>query len=268
MSADNREAAMGWDKAAEAGAFMWQARQAKARYENLPDALTPPSIAAAYEAQDAFHRLAAPVHGPVAGLKIATTTKIMQALMGIDHPCGGGIFRDLIQTSPGTVRAADHTHVMAECEIAVKLARPLGGPGQSVGREEAHAAVGHLAPAFELIEDRHAVYKDTRAASLIADNSWNAGIVHGPWVALDPALDMAALEGIATINGADKGRGQPDDPFGALAWLANLAGAQGRAIPAGTVIITGSLIPTFELLPGMNVRFSIAGLGAVDMHIN
>lgn len=258
---------MAWDKAEAAGAFMWQGRQTRAAYRNLPDDLTPPSIAAAYAAQDAFHRLAEPVHGPVAGLKIATTTKIMQALMGIDHPCGGAIFRGLIQSSPGIVRTADHTHVMAECEIAVKTATALGGPGVTVTREQARAAVGHLAPAFELIEDRHAVYKETRAASLIADNSWNAGIVHGPWVALDPALNIAALEGIATIDGTEKGRGKPDDPFGALAWLANLAGSRGNNFPAGTIVITGSLIPTFELSPGMAVTFAIAGLGSVAMTI-
>lgn len=239
---------MAWDKAAEAGAFMWQARLAKARYANLPEALTPPSIAAAYEAQDAFQKLGEARHGPVAGLKIATTTKIMQALMGIDHPCGGGIFRDLIQSSPGTVRAGDHTHVMAECEIAVKTAAALGGAGITVTREQARAAVGHLAPAFELIEDRHAVYKETRAASLIADNSWNAGIIHGAWVPLNDSMAIDTLEGIAMINGVEKGRGKPDDPFGALAWLANLAGSRGKNIPPGTIVITGSLIPTFELM--------------------
>lgn len=258
---------MAWDKAAEAGAFMWRARQNKARYTNLPDGLTPPSIAAAYEAQEAFQKLAEPRHGPVAGLKIATSTKVMQALMGIDHPCGGGIFRDLIQSSPGTVRTGDHTHIMAECEIAVKTAAPLGGPGITVTPAGARAAVGHLAPAFELIEDRHAIYRETRAASLIADNAWNAGIIHGPWTALDPALSLDALIGVATINGAETGRGKPDDPFGALAWLANLAGSQGKLIPAGTIIITGSLIPTFVLTPGMDVQFSIAGLGAVAMAI-
>ncbi|MGL4323319.1 MAG: 2-keto-4-pentenoate hydratase [Beijerinckiaceae bacterium] len=256
-----------WDLANEAGAFMWQARQAKARYANLPERLTPPSIAAAYEAQDAFHRLAAPVHGPVAGLKIATTTKIMQALMGIDHPCGGAIFRDLIQSSPGTVRAADHTHVMAECEIAVKTSAPLGGPGLTVTATQARAATGFITPAFELIEDGHAIYKETRAASLIADNSWNAGIIHGQWIALDPSLAMESLEGIATVNGTEKGRGKPDDPFGALAWLANLAGSRGRSIPAGTIIITGSLITTFELIAGMSVQFTIPGLGDVAMAI-
>ena len=103
--------------------------------------LTPPSIAAAYEAQDAFHRLAEPVHGPVAGLKIATTTKIMQALMGIDHPCGGGIFRDLIQTSPGTVRAGGYTHVMAECEIAVKTASDARRPRPD--RDSSGSPCGH-----------------------------------------------------------------------------------------------------------------------------
>ena len=46
-------------------------------------------------------------------------------------------------------------------------------------RSSARAAVAAVMPAFELIEDRKAVYKETKALSLIADNAWNGGIVLG-----------------------------------------------------------------------------------------
>ncbi len=39
------------------------------------------------------------------------------------------------------------------------------------------AAVSEIAPAFEIIEDRRAVYRETRATSLIADNAWSGGVV-------------------------------------------------------------------------------------------
>ena len=45
---------------------------------NLPDDLKPGSIAEAYTAQEAYHRLAEPVYGPIGGAKVATTTKVMQ----------------------------------------------------------------------------------------------------------------------------------------------------------------------------------------------
>ena len=71
---------------------MWDARRAGAKFANLAADLKPGSIAEAYAAQEAYHRLAEPVYGPVGGVKVATTTKVMQQLMGITHPCGGAIF--------------------------------------------------------------------------------------------------------------------------------------------------------------------------------
>ena len=65
--------------------WMWGARQRRLPYANLPDNLTPASIAEAYAAQEIYYRLAEPVYGAVGGVKVATTTKVMQELMGIDH---------------------------------------------------------------------------------------------------------------------------------------------------------------------------------------
>ncbi|MFZ0607290.1 MAG: hydratase, partial [Xanthobacteraceae bacterium] len=86
--------------------WMWDARRQRLPYRNLPDELRPASIAEAYAAQEAYYRLAEPVYGVVAGAKIATTTKVMQQLMGITHPCGGAIFARTIHTSPATLRKA------------------------------------------------------------------------------------------------------------------------------------------------------------------
>ena len=84
--------------------WMWEARARRLPYRNLPDDLRPASIAEAYAAQEAYYRLAEPTYGAVAGAKIATTTKVMQRLMGINHPCGGAIFSRTIHASPAKLR--------------------------------------------------------------------------------------------------------------------------------------------------------------------
>ena len=86
--------------------WMWEARQRRLPYCNLPDELRPASIAEAYAAQEAYYRLAEPLYGAVAGAKIGTTTKVMQQLMGITHPCGGAIFARTIHASPASLRIA------------------------------------------------------------------------------------------------------------------------------------------------------------------
>jgi 2-oxo-3-hexenedioate decarboxylase/2-keto-4-pentenoate hydratase len=132
------------------------------------------------------------------------------------------------------------------------------------GREEVRGAIAEVMPAFELIEDRKAHYKSTRALSLIADNAWNGGIVLGKGVAVPLDRELDGLDGRLTINGSPAA-GKTDDPMGALAWIANLAADRGRPLEQGQVVITGSLIPTVPIAGGDHFRFEIAGLGAVEM---
>ena len=159
--------------------WLWDARRQRLPYRNLPDALRPTSIAEAYAAQEIYYRLAEPVYGAVGGAKIATTTKVMQQLMGIDHPCGGAIFARTVHTSPATLRTADFVNLRLESEIALKLGADLPASAAPWTRETVAPAVAGAMPAFELIEDRNADYQRTEAASLIVENCWNGGVVIG-----------------------------------------------------------------------------------------
>lgn len=250
--------------AAAAARFIADAHRTRSPYENLPPHLAPPTVADAYAAQEALAELWTPLQGPVAGLKIATTTKVMQALMGIDHPCGGMIYRNRIDASGATLTLADHMHLVLEAELAIRVSRTLPKGPAPYTAATIRDAVGEVMPAFELIEDRHAHYKSTKAYTLIADNAWNAGIVLGAPVVVAASHDLNGLQGRLAINGTEQRTGMTDDPLGALAWVANLAADRGRPLQAGQVVITGSVIPTFPVATGDRIRFELAGLGAVD----
>ena len=123
--------------AAEAARFLDEAHRARARYQNLPEAIAPRNFDEAYAAQEALCALWLPRLGPIAGRKIAVTTKVMQELMGIDHPCGGNIFSSRVHTSPATITKADFVNVRIECELAVRLGRDLPKQAQPYTRESA-----------------------------------------------------------------------------------------------------------------------------------
>jgi 2-keto-4-pentenoate hydratase len=248
-----------------AAAHLQAAHKARARYQNLPEAIAPTSVEEAYAAQEALASLWTPELGPVAGLKIATTTKVMQQLMGIDHPCGGMIFGSRIHMAPATIVKAGFVNVRLECELAVRLARDLPAGPEPYTRESARAAIGEVMAAFELIEDRNADYKTSKALSLIADNAWNGGIVIGAGRPLQAGLDLDGIRGTQTRNGREEGNGRTDDPLGALAWLANLAAGRGRPIRAGMVVITGSVITTLDVAPGDTVGFALEGVGETSL---
>ncbi len=246
--------------------WMWDARQRRQPYCNLPAELRPASIAEAYAAQEAYYRLAEPLYGAVAGAKIATTTKVMQQLMGIAHPCGGAIFARTIHASPATLRTGDFVNLRIESEIALQLGADLPASGAPWTREAVAPAIAAAMPAFELIEDRHADYAQTEASSLIVENCWNGGVVVGT----PKTIPFTALVGIAgrlTLNGKAAGEGRAEDPCATLAWLANHLAERGRDLNAGMVVITGSLIPTVSIASGERAVFAVDGLGQTVLDV-
>src|SRR3954471_14900264 len=245
---------------------MWDARRARQRFDNLPKELHPSSIAEAYQAQEAYYRLAEPVYGPVAGVKVATTTKVMQELMGITHPCGGAIFSRTIHASPVRIAKADFVNLRVESEIALKLGSDLPS---SKAPWTAASVVPHVAgamPAYELIEDRNAVYTETNAVSMIVENCWNGGVVIGAPKAVEPEA-IVGVTGRQTLNGKQIGEGKSENPFATLAWLANLVAERKRDLRAGMVVITGSVIPTFSIASGDRCVFTVEGLGECVMDV-
>jgi 2-keto-4-pentenoate hydratase len=189
--------------ATEAARFLDEAHRARARYQNLPEAIAPKNFDEAYAAQEALCALWEPRCGPIAGRKIAVTTKVMQELMGIDHPCGGTIFASRVHRSPARIAKADFVNVRVECELAVRLGRDLPKGAQAYTRETVRQAFGEVMAAFELIEDRHADYKACKALSLIADNAWNGGIVIGAAKSPPAGSDLNGIRGIMKRNGKD-----------------------------------------------------------------
>jgi 2-keto-4-pentenoate hydratase len=248
-----------------AASFIADAHRQRAVFQNLPPQIAPATVDEAYAAQEALRELWTPLYGELAGLKIATTTKVMQALMGIDHPCGGMIYERRVHASPASINLGDYMHVVVECELAVRMGQTLARKAQPYTREEVRAAVSAVMPAFELIEDRKAVYKESKALSLIADNAWNAGIVLGVPVTVGPDKSLDGIRGKLAIDGKDARQGPTDDPMGALAWLANLAASRNRPLEAGMVVITGSMIPTLPIAAGERFVFEIEGIGKVEL---
>jgi 2-keto-4-pentenoate hydratase len=255
------------DKIRDAAEYLWSAHRARKTYTNLPADLAPRDAKEAYAMQDALHALAKPERGAIAGMKIATTTKVMQELMGIDHPCGGGVFARTIHRSPARLACADFVNLRIECEIAVRVASELSGRGPYTA-DNVREDVAEIMPAFELIEDRHAVYRDTNALSMIADNCWNAGIVIGPARKFDRTVDIDSLRGRLTISGRPVSEGRADRPLAALAWLANLAVERGQPIRKDMIVITGSLVATISVSPGDVAIFTVDGLGEVRLALS
>ena len=221
---------------------------------------------------DAFNTLVAPERGPLAGYKIALTTPVMQRMVGFDAPCAGVVFRQGVHHSPATIQSDNYVRLGEECEVAVRLTNDLPASGAPYDRAKASQAVGALMPALELVDDRGADYSNLYFLDVVADNTWNAGVVLGPETTDWANLDLGNAQGEMTINGATAGVGHGRDvlghPLDALAWLANTLAGRDKELSAGMVVMTGSIVSTKFLNPGDAAVFSFQGLGEVSLTVS
>lgn len=260
-----------------AGAWLYEAHRARRRFAPLPAELAPASVAEAYAIQSEFVGMRAAELGMVTGYKIALTTPAMRAMVGMNDAVAGDMLDKTIRrrNSPAgaSVRAADYVRLLVEFEIAFEMAEDLPAIGAPYGRERVAQAVATAMPALELADDRNADYSILPAnpLMLIADNAWNEGAVLGAPLADWRGVDLAALRGVATINGREIGRGHGRDvmghPLDALAWLANNLASRGLGLWRGDVVITGSLVTTKYPRPGDSIRFEAGALGAVELRV-
>jgi 2-keto-4-pentenoate hydratase len=225
------------------------------------------SIEQAYAVQACFQRLACAAygHGPLVGYKVALTSQAMQTMVGVDEPLAGGVFADRVLAAGGAITLANHVHLGMEFEVAVRMTHTLHGAGDAHSAASIAASVAGYAPAYELVDDRHADYTQINAFSVIAENSWNAGVILGEFVQMEL---LASAKTQLWIDGEIAGEGCAGDALGhpleAVAWLANHLNARGEALQAGEFVMTGSSIRTTFPVSGQNYRFVVAGLGAIE----
>ena len=223
-------------------------------------------LAGAYAIQGAYVERMLPTHGPRVGYKIGLTSARMQKMCSIDHPVAGVVLESRLYPSGIRLRLGALVHLGIEFEICVRLGRSLAPRDTPYEMRDVAAAVSAVCPAFEVIDDRNSAYP-LDLLSLVADNAWNEGIVQGEYRTSWP--DLAAVRGTVECNGEviDQGYGRDvlGHPFEPLRWLANHLREEGKTLHAGEIVSTGSLVTTRFPSTGETYRFTVDGIGAVEV---
>ena len=248
--------------------------QPPAAIGHLPAKCQPHDVTDAMAIQDAVHaRLTERGHGKVVGSKIGCTTKVMQEFLGMTHPCSGAIFDTTVHHGKGEFDFNSFLHVGVECEIAVTLQHPIQAAAAPHNIDSVREAVQAFYPAIEIVDDRYVdfVAREPDWRTWLADDFFGAGIVLGNPVTEWRDLDLAAVHGSMRINDVVVGTGHGRDiinghPLEALAWLANAKAATGRDIPAGWIVMLGSVVQTKWVAKGDCIQVEIEGLGTADAH--
>lgn len=243
--------------------------KANSTFKPLAPPDRPGTISDAYDIQERFVTLLRGAHGDAVGYKVGLTSAAMQNFCGIDHPIAGVVLARRVFQSGATVQRADFGRLGLEFEIAVRIKSGVPVTAMPFTTETIAPHIGGVCAAIEIVDDRSADYANLDVLSLVADNSWNAGIVLSEFATTWP--DLGGVLGRATKDGVAIGEGHGRDilghPFNSVAWLATQLASRGKGLKAGEVVMTGSVMKTIFPEGDASYRFDLEQIGSVEVRI-
>jgi len=255
---------------------LWGRWQRGERIAALPEAVRPKTRAEGYAIQALVERRTA---RPIAGWKIAATSKAGQAHINVDGPLAGRLLAERAFDSGARLTFGANHMKVAEAEFAFRMAVDLPPRAGEYSVDEVLRSVAALHPAIEVPDSRYDDFTLVGAAQLIADNACAHEFVLGP-AAPDSwrSIDLAAhrVHGAVCSAGLPGGPGESlqregiganvlGDPRIALAWLVNELSQIGVALRAGQVVTTGTCLTPLPIGPGAEVRMDFGVLGTVGV---
>jgi 2-keto-4-pentenoate hydratase len=200
----------------------------------------------------------------LAGWKIGLSGAAVRRRMGLEEPFAGYLLDSGHFQSGHSFAFESLPRAIVESELCFTIGQRLAGPG--VSREHVLAALGAIAPAFEI------AYTATIIADLpvgIADSAGQLAFVTGHDLTPYPRrLDLGGVAVELRKNGAAVERAVNrevnDDPLECIAWLANHLGKYGLALEGGERIITGSVTKPLPIAKGDHWEAHFAGIGMVS----
>ena len=219
----------------------------------------------AYLIQNAVHKLLdQEIKDNVIGRKIGCTTKIMQDYLNIKTPCAGRIRSNNCFNSSVELLFKNYKKVGVECEIAVSLDSDLYVK-KNISHEYLYSVIDKVFTAIEIVDDRYENWSLLGANRLIADDFFGAGCVLGDCVPIKNITDLKKLKGRMYINNNIVGFGTGADimknPVLALKWLIERDDIVQGYLPAGSIILLGSMVQTHWLKKGDEVRTIVSEIG-------
>jgi 2-keto-4-pentenoate hydratase len=209
--------------------------------------------------------------GSPIGYKVGLTSRAMQEFCGVTQPVVGRILRQRVRHT-GSILPINKFHRLGlESELVLRIGKTVPVLAEDADCAGLIDCIDAMAAGFEIVEDRDADYRRLDGYSIVAENSWNMGMVLGLPVPVRRDTDLANLEGNLYINdvlaGTATSAAVMQGPLSVVAWLARFAHAMNFDLAPGHWIMTGSIIPTQFAAANQTFRFQLGDLPAVELKI-
>ena len=226
------------------------------RPDSLPSSAQPPDLATAHAIQDAT---AAALGDPVAGWKVTISPagEVMR----------GAVLQSRLLTSPAVLPTSLVPLLGIETEIAFRFDTSLE-PRQTHYTEAEVAAASTAVVAIEVVDSRFRSYKDAPLLDRTADCMSNGALIIGTARPDWRGLDLAGLEAVLTVNGAETvrqtGGHVAGHPIGPAVKLVNALRRE-SGVKAGQIITTGTFTGLVFVQPGDQIVAEFTGFGRAEI---
>jgi 2-keto-4-pentenoate hydratase len=249
-----------------AAAELLNARTTRTPLAHLSDTCRPRILGDAYRIQRAFDRR---FGKPIAGYKIGAASAASQKLVGASGPFFATVQADACIASPARPAVAEFFAPGVEAEYAFILGSALPARSAPYRRDEVAAAIEAVCPVIEICDNR---FTDWRAASLdeiVADNGFFGALVIGRKEPRWKQVDLAGLDVVMRINGAERGRATCGsvlgEPVDSIVWMANALSTQGLGLAAGQLVPIGTWTGLHFITEPTHVAADFGLLGKVEI---
>jgi 2-keto-4-pentenoate hydratase len=203
--------------------------------------------------------------GPAVAFKLGATIAAVRANLGLSAPFFGALPASRVFADGATVSGAAARQTGVESEYGFRLARDVTADTLPADAAGVAALIDAVHPALEIPGTRFASLGVHGGLALMADGGAAGALVLGPAVPFDPAADYTGAPVLLEIGGkpaAEGGASVIDNgAMGPLLGFFRDALAAGYALPAGTVIVTGSCTGYIEAPRGERVVARFPALG-------
>lgn len=223
------------------------------------------------DAMDVADKVAERIEKPLGGLggyKIAWNTDAQMQKFGLPHPGMGRVFNKFIRKDNAQIALADFNDLMIETEIVAILGEDLM-PGSAHTPSSVKSVIEGVTVGFEVLNRLEAA-SDATPHSIIAHNVFNAGAVLGDIRIPPDELDISKITTRLSQNGSvvfEDIAKAPQDPFEAVAFLANHYTRRGFTLSAGQLVLCGSHIPLYPVSDACELSVSMSALGDVTFSV-
>lgn len=243
-----------------------QVRRGGPPLDEVPLAVRPGSVTAAYEIADQVVASLGPSLGRVVGYKVGATSTAGQTMLALEAPFYGRALASRVLRSGGRWRSGRQGDTV-EAEVGFVIAHALPSREAAYSEAEIRRAIRRVVPVLEINRPAYARPFEVGGLCLIADNGVTQAFVRGARGVVPGARSFRRETVVLEQNGREVARGTADvvlgDPLRSLVWLANALSAQGRGLDAGDLVASGAMTPPIPVVEGDVVVARYSSLGSV-----